>query len=87
METWAKIRDQYLKKERTPRKESCFLPVNCIQAVENLSQNTRLRTSAPQVLDHVKDYRIHSRSFMHQGKSHKDIKTKGIQTMGTFRSR
>ena len=61
--------------------------MDCIQTIESLNQDDRHGTSIPQILDYVKDFGIHPRSFMHQEKACKDTKMKGIEMMGTFCSR
>ena len=57
-----------------------------IQTIESLSQDDRHKTSAPQILDHLENARIHSRCTVLQEKACKDAKAKSIEMIGAFYS-
>ena len=69
----------YPKKERAPRKEVCFLPVNHIQAIESFGQGHAHSISPAQIANHPTNPLIYANCLMHQEVSRKKTQAKSIE--------
>ena len=79
VENLGKNQGLYLKKERAPCKEVCFLPMNSIQAIQSFSQDHTYRSSFVQIIYHQAHPLIYSLCFMHQEIPHKETQIEGIE--------